>query len=106
MINWPCLLKLNGDDELVYLESESKLMLECHDLIMDEEDIAIDSQGVSYQIQQSVGSLNLIKTGNTLDLEYVTALIQAHEFSQAELCLTKIHFSSISEAIESMASQY
>ncbi|EOK5702885.1 DUF4144 family protein, partial [Vibrio vulnificus] len=25
MISWPCILKLDGDDELVYLASESDL---------------------------------------------------------------------------------
>ncbi|MCD1238669.1 DUF4144 family protein, partial [Vibrio navarrensis] len=25
MVNWPCILKLDGDDELVYLGSEADL---------------------------------------------------------------------------------
>ncbi len=29
MVNWPCILKLDGDDELVYLSSEADLNCEC-----------------------------------------------------------------------------
>ncbi|HDZ9493052.1 TPA: hypothetical protein RU359_003602, partial [Vibrio cholerae] len=34
MVNWPCILKLDGDDELVYLRSEADLNCECVDLIV------------------------------------------------------------------------
>ncbi|ELP6772984.1 hypothetical protein QTV42_004481, partial [Vibrio vulnificus] len=34
MISWPCILKLDGDDELVYLASESDLNRECSNLIL------------------------------------------------------------------------
>ncbi|HDY7878627.1 TPA: hypothetical protein RQK41_004582, partial [Vibrio vulnificus] len=34
MVNWPCILKLDGVDELVYLGSETDLNCECVDLIV------------------------------------------------------------------------
>ncbi len=34
MVNWPCILKLDGDDELVYLDFEADLNCECVDLIV------------------------------------------------------------------------
>ncbi|MDW3060416.1 DUF4144 family protein, partial [Vibrio sp. 1978] len=38
MVNWPCILKLDGDDELVYLSSEADLKCECVDLIVGSRD--------------------------------------------------------------------
>ncbi|TOK94457.1 DUF4144 domain-containing protein, partial [Vibrio parahaemolyticus] len=29
MVTWPCLLKLDGDDELIYLRSHADLDSEC-----------------------------------------------------------------------------
>ncbi|HAS8335891.1 TPA: hypothetical protein I7699_22765, partial [Vibrio vulnificus] len=45
MISWPCILKLDGDDELVYLASESDLNRECSNLILCQNDRVIDSVG-------------------------------------------------------------
>ncbi|GAM63581.1 hypothetical protein JCM19232_2561 [Vibrio ishigakensis] len=38
-------------------------------------------------------------------LAAVTQLIQEHEFAKAEMCLTKIQFSSIQQAIESLSQE-
>ncbi|EOG7733492.1 DUF4144 family protein, partial [Vibrio cholerae] len=50
MVNWPCILKLDGDDELVYLGSEADLNCECVDLIVSPSDRVIDSEGFVYSI--------------------------------------------------------
>ncbi|WP_295891815.1 DUF4144 family protein [uncultured Vibrio sp.] len=105
MISWPCLLKLDGDDELIYLPSKSDFISECADLILSKDDIAIDSQGHQYQLRPNGQTIDLASTNTIATLDEVVALIQAHEFSQAELCLTKIQFLNISDAIESLAFQ-
>ncbi|AXY02557.1 hypothetical protein D1115_16005 [Vibrio alfacsensis] len=104
MITWPCVLKLDGDDELVYLDSPKKLNIECQALIWGEDDVVIDAKGQCYALQASTDhSLELRPLPQTLNLQEVTTLIQKHEFSQAQTCLIKIHFSSVQQAIEALS---
>lgn len=102
MIAWPCILKLEGDDELIYLSSEQYFISECHELIITDDDYVIDSKGFSYLIELRVDKLVLIKSERILVVDEVTQLIRANEFNKAELCLTKIHFLTVSEAIQSL----
>lgn len=99
MVCWPCVLKLDGDDELIFLASSVDFNVECSELILSDDDYLIASDGTSYFITLS---LALIKTTRTLLLDEVIDLIRAHEFSKASLCLTKIYFPSISEAVNSV----
>jgi len=99
MISWPCILKLNGDDELIYLGSEQDLISQCRELIFSDDDHVIDSAGASYLISEKI---ELIKTKRIVTVGEVTHLIRANEFNKAELCLTKIYFLTISDAIKSL----
>ena len=103
MIHWPSLVKLDGDDELIYVASESDFQAECSDMILGEDDYLIDSEGNSYSLQSSSNQLNLVKRPEQYSVENVTKLIRNHEFQKAEVCLMKIHFPTIEEAIESLA---
>ncbi|GAL36533.1 hypothetical protein JCM19240_2602 [Vibrio maritimus] len=105
MIQWPCLFKLEGDDELIFIASETELTKELESLIVSDEDILIDSSGQAFKIEvDSCQGNAFIFQPNALTLEDVTLLVQAHEFSLAQVCLTKIQFNSISEAIEALRS--
>lgn len=99
---WPCILKLDGDDELIYLSSELDFISECRELIFTDEDYVIDSTGLSYLIELRKEKLALVKTEQIFTVEEVTHLIRANEFKKAELCLTKIHFLTVSDAIKSL----
>ncbi|MGC9401238.1 DUF4144 family protein [Vibrio genomosp. F10] len=103
MIQWPCIIKLEGDDELMYVGSKKHLQDECEGLIFSDLDVLIDSVGQGFTIRE-VGNkgIETEKNNQSLSVSEVTSLIQAHEFSKAEMCLTKIHFLSISEAIQSL----
>ncbi len=104
MITWPCLLKLDGDDELVYLASSKQLNAECQALIWGQDDIVIDTQGHCFALKTSAN--NTVELGllsQTLNVQQVTELIQKHEFSKAQRCIIKIHFVSVQQAIEALA---
>ncbi|ENG7519087.1 DUF4144 family protein [Vibrio harveyi] len=104
MITWPCLLKLDGDDELVYLASPKQLNAECQALIWGQDDIVIDTQGHCFTLK--TGANNTVELGllpQTLSVQQVTELIQKHEFSKAQRCIIKIHFVSVQQAIEALA---
>ncbi|MEZ8880758.1 MULTISPECIES: DUF4144 domain-containing protein [Vibrio] len=103
MISWPSLVKLDGDDELIYVASENDFQAECSDIILGEDDYLIDSEGDSYSLQSSSHQLSLTKRPEQYSVESVTKLIRNHEFQKAEVCLMKIHFPTIEEAIQSLA---
>ena len=102
MIFWPCILKLEGDDELIYLSAERDFISCCEALILTDDDSVIDSTGLSYSIELKEGNLTLVETERTLTINETIDLIRANEFQKAELCLTKIYFKSIPDAIESL----
>ena len=102
MIFWPCILKLDGDDELIYLSSEGDFISQCRELILTDDDYVIDSAGLSYLIESISEKLVLVKTGQAVAVDEVTHLIRANKFIKAELCLTKIHFLTVSDAIKSL----
>lgn len=102
MVNWPCMLKLEGDDELIYLNSERELNSECRDLIWSKEDCVIDSKGFVYSMMAENATMRLHNNQVQISVEDASKLIQSHEFCRAEVCLTKIQFTSIFEAVESL----
>jgi hypothetical protein len=110
MVVWPCLLILDGDDELIYLSSELALADEVKELILTNDDLIIDTAGVSYSINFVADSLlstiTLVENKQFFTTEQVTDLIRRHEFSKAQVCLTKIYFTSVKEAISSMAYEF
>ncbi len=72
-------------------------------MILGEEDYLIDSVGDSYSLQSNSNQLGLAKRAEQYSVESVTKLIRNHEFQKAEVCLMKIHFLTIEEAIQSLA---
>ncbi|EGR1425919.1 hypothetical protein D8X77_22075 [Vibrio vulnificus] len=98
MVNWPCILKLDGDDELGYLGSEADLNCECVDLIVSPSDRVIDSEGFVYSIVSDGSVVNLIGSSIQISAEEASRLIQRHEFCLAEVCLTKIQFETVADA--------
>ncbi|NIY88038.1 DUF4144 family protein [Vibrio campbellii] len=104
MITWPCLLKLDGDDELVYLASSEQLNAECQALIWGKDDIVIDTQGHCFALKNGANNtVELDLLPQALSVQQVTELIQKHEFAQAQRCIIKIHFTSVQQAIEALA---
>lgn len=102
---WPCIFKLDGDAELLYFASELQLSSELDSLIWDNSDLLIDSNGQRYVVRQKGKGYAFEPEGVVLTLESVTQLIQEHEFAKAEVCLTKIQFPSIQDAIMALAGE-
>jgi hypothetical protein len=96
------MLKLDGDDELIYLDSQQEFNSQCSDLIFSDDDYVIDSLGNYYLIELISRKLGLTIVDKTLSTDEVIHLIRAHEFNKASVCLTKIHYLTISEAIRSL----
>lgn len=104
MITWPAVLKLEGDDELIYFDSEQVCMNEVKQLILSNDDHLIDSQGHVFAVQVGIeNQLGLVATGKIYTLDDITQLIQNHEFNAAQVCITKIVFTSIEQAIAALS---
>jgi hypothetical protein len=104
MIVWPVLLKLDGDDELLYFAAEDELNDLCRQMILADGDLLIDSLGHGYQICLTADhQLEYQLLPTDYSAEDVSLLIQAHEFNAAGCCITKIHFPSVSQAIKALA---
>ncbi|EGR3222688.1 TPA: DUF4144 domain-containing protein [Vibrio parahaemolyticus] len=104
MVTWPCLLKLDGDDELIYLRSHTDLDSECEALILGPDDYVIDSNGNTFGLQYNDSNTTVLQPEErTLSVEEVTSLIQSHEFCLAQRCIIKIHFTSVQQAVEALA---
>jgi hypothetical protein len=97
------MLKLDGDDELIYLNSLRDFNLECYEFIFSDDDCVIDSLGHCYLIEYISGALSLITANRMLSTHEASNLRRAHEIKKASLCLTKIHFLTVSEAIKSLS---
>ncbi|CAM3124962.1 DUF4144 domain-containing protein [Vibrio neptunius] len=104
-VQWPALLKLAGDNELVYLASRDRLIRESESLILDSDDVIIDSEGRCFELTAHGNKVELNLKPTRYNLADVTHLIQAHEFSKAQVCIVKIQFDSILAAIESLCDQ-
>ncbi|CZF86174.1 DUF4144 domain-containing protein [Grimontia marina] len=100
---WPAILKLEGDDELIFIASQSQLEGEVTDMIFSNEDILIDSEGASFLLSMENRQISLFRHTQRFNAAEVSGLIQAHEFCKAEVCLTKIHFPTVREAIAALA---
>lgn len=107
MINWPAIINYHGDDELVYVASDSEWNNE-PDLSAyhyDDKDILIDSTGSVYQ-------LSIIKDGyvepkssnDSVSLEHLVTLVKRHAAQQEQCCIEKISFKNINEGIQLVAS--
>jgi hypothetical protein len=90
MISWPCMLKLDGDGELIYLNSLRDFNLECCEFIFSDDDYVIDSLGHCYLIEYISDALGLITVNRMLSTYEVSNLIRAHEFNKASLCLKRL----------------
>ena len=69
-------------------------------MIFSDDDYIIDSVGSSYFLSKT---LDLLKTDKVFSVDELTDLVRANEFKKAELCITKIHFLTVSDAVDSLS---
>jgi hypothetical protein len=104
VIKWPCIVKFFGEDELLYLANNKALYSDCKDCILNDDDYLIDINGNCYSLLQVLYSKEVTEPlMKIITLDEITQLIRLSEFSKASLCLSKIHFQNIAQAIQSLA---
>ncbi|MFW1676213.1 DUF4144 family protein [Pontibacter sp. JAM-7] len=105
-VNWPALLKLQGEAELVFLPSESAFLQEASGLLLSDDDRLIDISGQSFAIVTSPDGhpvLQLMAYKYNCSLADITGLVQAHAAEAGNCCVAKIQFTSFRQALLSVA---
>lgn len=102
-IVWPAIIKLNGDDELIYIATADQLYDDqtLQHMQFHAEDQLIDSTGNVYRIIKH-HKLELKPTSEQLSLDQIELLLQRHLSNHGTCCVAKFHSNSIDEAISSV----
>lgn len=97
---WPAIIKLHGDDELIFildavdLDNDTAL----YQMQLQAQDKLIDSTGAVYCISNRP-ALALAQADLSLSLDTVENLLQLHLSDHGTCCVSKFHANSIREAL-------
>lgn len=102
-IQWPIIIQLYGDDELIYIAAAQQMQSDktLHQMQFQPQDKVIDSHGSIYDISKTP-SLTLTSTGRRLILPQIEDLLRLHLSSHGNCCVAKFHASSVADAINSV----
>jgi hypothetical protein len=103
MIYYPAIFKFAGQDELIYIASQSSFEqhYQLQQPYLTPDDLLIDATGQAYLLHQftqhssSLAAFSLPALARQFELPELTALVQAHFFALAQSCVVKIHAPSI-----------
>ncbi len=104
MIQWPAIIKLVGDHELIYLESQHQWdnNPEIRATHFQQADRLYDAEGREYLIHQPfIGELEA--SGKVISLEKAIQLIRLHASQDGACCVSKFGAKSFKEAFDMIA---
>ena len=107
MINWPVVIKFDGDDELAYVGSEDEWMRDAESHLYNHkgDDYLIDSGGQIFSLEHvQDGIINTESTCKQIPLQDFIRLVRIHASSSHRCCIEKINFRNIAEGISLIAS--
>lgn len=91
---WPALLRLEGVDELIYVEDEAQWALEKNTLSHQTGgDFLVDTKGAVYTPQAGVP----VPDGTMMPLEQFDELVRAHLVATQQCCVYKVRLASYME---------
>jgi hypothetical protein len=99
LVRWPAVIKLHGDDALIFIADWSHFALdkELQTMYFQPQDMLIDSVGKVFKLSQS-SLLKITLSAVTLSLEEVISLLRAHLANDGTCCVSKFYASSIAAA--------
>ncbi len=104
-ILWPALLKLHGDDELLYIASQQawNTDINLRNSISQPGDVIIDSKGARYKINAAdTDILVAMPDSQTMALDSILELIKLHQSQLGACCAAKLYFPTIAAAVLSL----
>ena len=102
-VQWPAVVKLHGEDELIFIVNQSgfELAPQLRAMQFQHQDILIDSVGCVFNISSSY-PLSLRLTDSTLSLDDVIALMRLHLASKDICCVSKFYAHTIADAYQTV----
>ena len=102
-VQWPAVVKLHGEDELVFIANQSGFELnpQLRAMQFQHQDVLIDSVGCVFNISSS-NLLSLRPADSRLSLDDVIALIRLHLASKDICCVSKFYAHTIADAYEAV----
>jgi hypothetical protein len=107
MINWPAVIHFDGDDELVFIGSQSEWNSDAESLLYNHSsnDRLIDSSGQIFRlVRNEDGKPQAESSNNTIALGDFIRLVRIHASNSHRCCIEKIHFRDVREGIMLIAS--
>ncbi|HEY9276852.1 MAG TPA: DUF4144 family protein [Methylotenera sp.] len=103
LVQWPAIIKLHADDELIFVSDAAQFTDD--DTLqlthIQAQDRLIDSSGAVYRISKGQ-SLELVSSDLSLSLHEVEVLLRLHLSNNGNCCVSKFHAHSIHEALTSV----
>lgn len=102
MINWPAVIKLVGEAELVFVESQQAWDADPHlsNAHYQPNDVLIDSCGNEYLVNSNGEDVVIPQeSGKTWTLNDVIQLVRMHAAQDGACCASKLNAASIGDAI-------
>lgn len=102
-IQWPAIIKLGGEDELIYLPDEVSLLNHAHlqNLRFQRDDYLYDSTGREFVVDEKLKDPR--PSGRYLSLEEIIQLLRRHAAQDGACCVAKLNARSIADAIALLA---
>lgn len=106
-INWPAVIKFDGDDELIYVSSDKQWLNDAESYLYNHKgnDQLIDSSGHIFSLEHiNDDIINPQGTGDRITLQDFIKLVRIHASNAHRCCIEKINFRNIAEGIHLVAS--
>ncbi len=106
MIYWPAIIKHDNEDELIFIANEQQWQTDEEMLLylFTERDVLIDSKGAVYSLPDIQQSPETAKPLGHATVENMLELVREHAVITNHCCASKIHASSIEQAIALVSS--
>lgn len=107
MVNWPAVIRIYGDAELIHVadQAEWEHNPDLHSADYSEADYLVDSAGDVYCLTTKTGKqVKPECSGEVRTLVEMLGLVKAHAAQSGSCCVAKLYAPSIREAIEIVAS--
>jgi len=101
-IDWPAVIKFEGDDELLYVGSGQEWASDAnlHACRYSQDDCLVDSSGHKFRLVAAAdGVVMPADSGEMISLQSFIRLLRAHAAAAGQCCIEKIMTRSVAEGI-------
>lgn len=97
-VSWPAIIKMEGVDDLLYIESqqvwdsEASISQQYH-----RDDLLIDSEGHCFQLQIRASDIDIVAMQQSLDLAQLDQWVRQHLVAMQQCCVYKVELDSFEQ---------